>query len=49
MEGNISGCKLTVAFENEDLETILEIISETLSLEVIEEADQIKLSGDGCF
>lgn len=49
MEGNISGCKLTVAFENEDLETILEIISETLSLEVIEEGDLIKLSGDGCF
>jgi ferric-dicitrate binding protein FerR (iron transport regulator) len=49
MEGDISGCKLTVAFENEDLETILAIIAETLGLEVIEEADQIKLSGNGCF
>lgn len=49
MEGDISNCMLTVAFENEDLETILSIIAETLSLEVTDEGSQIKISGDGCF
>ncbi|MCR9017000.1 FecR family protein [Aquiflexum gelatinilyticum] len=49
MEGDISGCRLTVNFENEDLNTILEIIAETLSLEVKDEGSQIKISGDGCF
>ena len=49
MQGNISDCKLTVGFENEDLETILSVIAETLSLEVTDEGTQIKISGDGCF
>ncbi|SMD43888.1 FecR family protein [Aquiflexum balticum DSM 16537] len=49
MEGDISGCRLTVAFENEDLDTILGIIAETLGLEVSDEGSQIKISGDGCF
>jgi ferric-dicitrate binding protein FerR (iron transport regulator) len=49
MEGDISGCRLTVNFENEDLNTILEIIGETLGLEVIDEGSQIKISGDGCY
>lgn len=49
LDGNISTCKLTVAFENEDLETVLSVISETLGLEVIDEGNLIRISGDGCF
>ncbi|GMQ24595.1 hypothetical protein Aoki45_12770 [Algoriphagus sp. oki45] len=45
---NLSDCRLTVTFENEDLETILGIISETLSLEVVNESDQILIRGEGC-
>ncbi|MFD2203134.1 FecR family protein [Shivajiella indica] len=49
LAGNISTCKLTVVFENEDLETVLSVISETLGLEVIDEENLIRISGDGCF
>lgn len=49
LDGNIAACRLTVAFDNEDLETVLSIISETLGLEVIYEDQLIRLRGDGCF
>ncbi len=49
LDGDIIGCTLTVNFEDEDLEEIISIISETLGLEVSETEDQITLSGEGCF
>ena len=49
MEGDISNCKLTVAFENEELETILSVIAETLGLEVKYENNLVRISGDGCY
>ena len=49
MEGDIAGCKLSVTFENEDLNTILSIISETLGIEIVQENNQIRLIGDGCY
>ncbi len=49
LEGNIATCRLTVAFEKEDLETVLSVIAETLGLEVIDEKNLIRISGDGCF
>jgi transmembrane sensor len=49
LEGPISGCKLTVDFQDEDLETILSIISETMSLDVYQEGEVIRISGDGCY
>ncbi|MDI1322204.1 MAG: FecR domain-containing protein [Algoriphagus sp.] len=49
LDGNIASCKITVDFANEDLETILAIIAETMSLEIVTEGDQIRISGDGCF
>ncbi|GAB2494958.1 FecR domain-containing protein [Algoriphagus taiwanensis] len=45
---NLATCRLTVTFENEDLETILGIIAETLSLEVVYDSDQIRIQGEGC-
>ena len=49
LDGNIAACKITVDFANEDLDTILSIIAETMSLEVTVEGEAIRLSGDGCF
>lgn len=49
LDGNVLTCKLTVTFENEDLDTILGVIAETLSLQISQEGDKIRISGDGCF
>ncbi|GMQ30907.1 FecR family protein [Algoriphagus confluentis] len=48
LDPNLSDCRLTVTFENEDLDTILGIISETLFLEVVYDSDQIFIRGEGC-
>jgi transmembrane sensor len=49
LEGPIGDCKLTVAFDDESLETILSIISETLGLEVQTSEEKITIKGNGCF
>lgn len=49
LDENLAACKLTVSFDNEDLETILAVISETLTLKVSTAGDQIRISGEGCF
>jgi len=49
LDGNIGSCTLTVDFENEELEDILSIISETLGLDLNQTQNSITLSGDGCF
>ena len=46
--GGIGTCKITVEFEEEELDTILGILSETMGLEVSENGDEIILSGEGC-
>jgi ferric-dicitrate binding protein FerR (iron transport regulator) len=48
LKGNIEACRLTVEFENEDLDTILSIISETLNLEITENGSDIIISGAAC-
>ncbi len=48
VEGSTEACALTVIFENESFENVLEIISNTLGYEVIEEQDAIILRGNGC-
>ncbi|WP_026969508.1 FecR family protein [Algoriphagus terrigena] len=47
--GGIGTCKITVEFEEEELDTILGILSETMGLEVSENGDEIILSGEGCY
>jgi transmembrane sensor len=49
LDGDIAACKITVDFENEDLETILGILAETMSLEIAYQGDLIRISGDGCY
>lgn len=49
LEGPIGACKLTVNFENESLETILMIISETLGMDVVPQGETINIKGNGCY
>lgn len=44
----IKGCRLNVAFKNERLEDIVEIIAETLKLTVTREGEDYVLNGNGC-
>lgn len=48
LEGAIGNCRLTVDFENEELDTILGIIAETLNLEIKTSGNEIVLSGESC-
>jgi transmembrane sensor len=45
---HLSTCRVTVTFDNEELATILEIIAETLGLQVTPSADGFLLEGDRC-
>lgn len=45
----IRGCRMTVRFENEKLETILLILSETIQAKVIEKNNRIYIEGNGCY
>ncbi|GAB3233641.1 FecR domain-containing protein [Algoriphagus aestuariicola] len=47
--GGIETCKITVEFNNEELDTIISILSETMGLDVSENGDEITLSGEGCY
>ncbi len=41
-------CLISVSFEDEDLRDVLNIISITLGMQVVEEQNQIRLVGEGC-
>lgn len=45
---NISSCKISVDFIDEELSNIIDIISTTLNLEVIEKDGSYILNGEGC-
>ena len=45
---NLKNCRLTVNFQNEDIDTIADIIAETLNLTVIPGEQIITLEGEGC-
>jgi len=44
----LGSCKLTVNFSGDSLETITEVIAETLNLKITRREDEILLSGPGC-
>lgn len=48
LTGGIGSCKITVEFAEEEFDTIIGILSETMGLEVSENGDEIILSGEGC-
>lgn len=48
LEGPAEGCSLTVTFDNEEFENVLEIISSTLNYELVEDQGAYILKGNGC-
>lgn len=44
----LSACRITVNFNNDSLDTIVEVIAETLNLKVVRKGDEILLVGNGC-
>jgi len=45
---NLKTCRVTVTFKNEEIETIAEILAETLNLELSIAENEITLEGGGC-
>lgn len=45
---NLKTCRVTVSFHNEDIETIADILAETLSLTIKNTENEIILEGNGC-
>jgi transmembrane sensor len=45
---NLKNCRLTVNFNNEEIDTIAEIIAETLNLRLTKTESSITLEGEGC-
>ncbi len=46
---DIANCQLTVTFRNDELDTVVEVIAETLDLNVVRnDKDEIILNGPGC-
>ena len=48
LEGPTEGCSLTVTFDNEEFDNVLEVISSTLNYELIEDQGSYVLKGEGC-
>ncbi len=48
LEGSTEGCSLTVTFDNEEFENVLEVISGTLNYELTEDQGAYTLKGNGC-
>jgi transmembrane sensor len=45
---NLNNCSITVNFDNEAFDAILQVLTSTLDLRVIESGDKLMLEGDGC-
>ncbi|MCG8385224.1 MAG: anti-sigma factor, partial [Cytophagales bacterium] len=48
LEGPTEGCALTVTFDNEEFENVLEVISSTLNYELTRDQGAYILKGNGC-
>lgn len=48
IDDGLEDCKLTVSFNEEDIEEIAHVIAETLNLSVEQKADTLWLRGNGC-
>ncbi len=48
LEGNTHGCALSVVFDDESLETVLDVIAGTLGYEVVQNQNSYVLKSNGC-
>ncbi|MEI8046121.1 MAG: FecR domain-containing protein [Bacteroidota bacterium] len=47
-DNKLSGCRVTASFDNQTLESVLQVLKETLNLQVKQLGNQIELTGDAC-
>jgi transmembrane sensor len=47
-DGQLGNCVLTATFVNEDIDTVVEVIAETMGLTIEKRGDEIILTGTGC-
>ena len=47
-DDQISGCRVTASFNDQSLESVLQVIKETLDLQVTQNGKVIEVSGNGC-
>ncbi len=45
---NISNCRITATFDNQSLESILNVLKSTVNLTISYKGSEIEISGDGC-
>jgi transmembrane sensor len=45
---HLSGCRVTASFNNQSLQSVIQVLKETLDLQVKETGNMIELSGNGC-
>lgn len=44
----LSGCRVTASFNDQSLESVLQVLKETLDLQVIQKGKETEISGNGC-
>jgi ferric-dicitrate binding protein FerR (iron transport regulator) len=44
----LAGCRVTASFNNQSLESVLQVIKETLDLQVKQNGKMVEISGNGC-
>jgi transmembrane sensor len=47
-KSEISNCRITATFDNQSLESILNVLKSTVNLTIIKNGSEIEISGDGC-
>ncbi len=47
-DGNIGNCKMTAQFQQQSIESVVEIISQTFGIEVNQKGKEYKFTGNGC-
>jgi ferric-dicitrate binding protein FerR (iron transport regulator) len=47
-DSQLSGCRITASFNDQSLESVLQVLKETLDLQVKQEGNRIEISGKSC-
>jgi transmembrane sensor len=47
-DSQLSGCRVTASFNNQSLESVLQVLKETLELQINQVGNRIEISGKGC-
>jgi ferric-dicitrate binding protein FerR (iron transport regulator) len=47
-DDQLAGCRVTASFNDQSLESVLEVLKQTLELQVQKDGENITISGNGC-